>query len=138
MPARVSVDVRYPKVNQQKTREKIHQYMTDFTISALGTWVTQATQPIPVWSGAARATFLKLAHQARVSIEISPIAPSRIPLGISESTGVVIAEPGKHYGWVWETDLPYMQIIEEGHSFIEIGLASISHLEVKLPPPVFE
>jgi len=53
--------------------------------------------PIPAWSGASRATFLKVARLLGTSVPISiaPGAPNRIAMGKSSSQGRLIKDKGK-------------------------------------------
>lgn len=134
----ISVEINYPKINMAKTEDAIHEHMTEFVINALKVWVLHTVQPIPVWSGAARASFLQLAAEARTSIEITPIAPSRILLGLTEATSEVIVIPGKEYGWTWHSNLIHLPFVQDRVGFIEIGLASIANLDIELPNPIFE
>lgn len=139
---RISVDVRYPVVDEPKARQRIHDIMKTFILDTLADWVIGATTVIPVWSGASRATFLKLANQAKIDIVIEPliVAPigSRIPLGFAESTGVVIADARGSaglYGWDYESTLFYLGIVEERTKFLEAGEAAIEGKRPVLPPP---
>lgn len=142
MPAKVSVDVRYPFVDIPKAKKVIHEAMTEFTIDTLADWVIGATTVIPVWSGASRATFLKLANQAKINVVIEPliVAPigSRIPLGFQESLGVVIADArgsGGIYGWDYIATLDYIGIVEDRTNFIQAGEVAIQGKTPKLPEP---
>lgn len=139
---RINVDVRYPVVDMPKAKERIHEAMTAFTLDTLADWVIGATTVIPVWSGASRATFLKLANQAKIEIVIEPliVAPigSRIPLGFAESVGVVIADArgsGGLYGWDYEATLYYIGIVEQRTQFLEAGEAAIEGKRPVLPDP---
>ena len=134
----VTVEVNYPTPDKAKTRKAIHETMTKYTIDQLKTWVLATTQPVPVWSGAARASFLFLAAKAFTSITINPVAPSRITLGITEATSEIIAEPGKRYGWTWESDLAHIGIVEDRVGFIDAGLRSVQKPLPELPQPVFK
>ena len=125
---KVKADVRYPVVDIPRAQKKIGETMTKFTFDVLREWVTEVTDVIPVWSGASRASFLKLANQAQVAIEIEPliVAPigSRIPLGYALSTGVVIADARGSaglYGWDWASTLDYIGIVDDRVRFIEAG-----------------
>lgn len=140
--AKVNVDVRYPFINTVKARQRIDEYMKQFVIDTLAIWVIHTTEVIPVWSGAARASFLKLANQAKVEIVIEPliVAPigSRIPLGFETSVGVVIAEArgsSALYGWDYESTLDHIGIVEDRVKFIEVGQQSIEGIVPVLPPP---
>lgn len=134
----IELEINYPTVNIRKTEEEIHKHMTEFTLNALKVFVINTVQPIPVWSGASRASFIQLANEARTSVEISPIAPSRIPLGIAEATSEVFAVPGKEYGWTWQSNLVYLPIVQDRVGFLDAGLSSITNLDVELPNPEFE
>lgn len=142
MARRISVDVRYPIVDIPKARQRIHEVMTAFTLDVLADWVIGATTVIPVWSGASRATFLKLANQAKIDVVIEPliVAPigSRIPLGFAESVGVVIADARGSsglYGWDYESTLFYIGIVEQRTQFLQAGEAAIEGKRPVLPPP---
>jgi len=105
----------------------------------LKTWVLETVNPIPVWSGAARASFLFLAAKALTSIKINPVAPdppgSRITLGITEADAEVIAEKGKRYGWRWASDLAHIGIVQDRVKFVEAGLNAIKGKQPTLPQP---
>jgi hypothetical protein len=140
--AKVKADLRLPIVDIPKARKTIHEYMTQFTLDILADWVIGATNVIPVWSGASRATFLKLANQAAIDILIEPliVAPigSRIPLGFAESLGVVIADArgsGAIYGWDYVATLDYIGIVQDRVNFLEAGDAAIAGKKPQLPKP---
>lgn len=132
----LKVKVRYPTPNLAKTRKANHEYMVNFVRESLETWVIETSTPVPVWSGAARATFLFLAAQAFTSIQINPVVESRISLGLSETDAEVFLKQGDVYGWRWQTDLIHMPIVEDRVGFIEKGLRSIRNKKPILPPPV--
>ena len=134
----LSIEINYPVVNLKKTGDDLHKHMTEFVLNALKVFVIHTVQPIPVWSGAARATFLQLAEAARTSITIAPIVESRIPLGIAETDSEVFVIPGKEYGWEWHSNLAHLPIVQDRTGFIDIGLQSIEQLDVELPNPIFE
>jgi hypothetical protein len=116
--------------------------MTKFTIDTLKTWVLETVDPIPVWSGAARASFLFLAAKAMTSLTINPIAPdppgSRITLGITEAKAEVIADMNKgEYGWNWSSTLAHIGIVEDRVGFVSAGLQAIKGKQPTLPQPTF-
>lgn len=136
-------DVRYPVVDIPKAKKRIGETMTNFTFDVLKEWVNEVTDVIPVWSGASRASFLKLANQAQVNVEIESliVAPigSRIPLGFATSIGVVIADARGAkalYGWDWESTLDYIGIVDERVRFIDAGRRVIDRRSApELPQP---
>lgn len=136
MPKNVSVKVRYPRPDLKKTRNRNHEHMAKFTQDTMKVWVLETTNPIPVWSGAARASFLFLAAKAFTSITINPVAESRITLGITEAKAEVFMKKGKVYGWSWETDLVHMPFVEDSVAFVEAGLKAIKNMKPKLPQPI--
>ena len=139
----IKVEVRLPIFDIPRARKRIHEVMTNFTFDVLGEWVTEVTNVIPVWSGASRASFLKLANQAKVNIVIEPliVAPigSRIPLGFELSMGVVIADArGSRalYGWDWASTLDYLGIVEDRVKFLDAGRRVLDRRKPpQLPPP---
>jgi hypothetical protein len=136
MAKAVQIKVKYPRIDFRKTRDAVHKRMTKFTIDTMSDWVKGTTDPIPVWSGASRASFLILAAKAFTSIVINPVVPSRITLGITESTSEVFAKPGEMYGWSWGSTLFYIDIVEDRVNFIDAGLKAIKAKRVELPQPV--
>ena len=137
--SKVKVKVNYPRIDFKGTEDEIHEVMSKFTIDTLKTWVLETVNPIPVWSGAARASFLFLAAKALTSIKINPVAPdppgSRITLGITEADAEVIAEKGKRYGWRWASDLAHIGIVQDRVKFVEAGLNAIKGKQPTLPQP---
>lgn len=128
------VVVRYPRPDIEKTTDAIHAYMSDKIIEAVKTYVFATTDVIPVWSGASKASFLKLAFFAKVQLAISPVVKSRIPLGIETSTGEVFTERGKIYGFNWASDLYYIHIVDQRVRFVERGEAKLRSIKIGLPP----
>jgi len=136
MPKPVSIKVRYPRPNLKKTRDNNHKHMVKFTQNTMKVWVLETTNPIPVWSGAARASFLFLAARAFTSIAINPVVESRITLGITEADAEIFIKKGGIYGWSWQTSLFYMPIVEDRVSFVAAGLKAIKNLTPTLPQPI--
>jgi hypothetical protein len=101
--------------------------MKEFLFKTLKIWVTESTNPVPVWSGASRASFLKLAAQAQTIVSISPIAPSRVPLGIETSKGLVKADVKREYSWLWSSSLAHIGIVEDRVGFVEAGITAIKN-----------
>ena len=136
---KVKVEVNYPTPDIPKTEVDVHNVMSKFTIDTLKIWVLATVKPVPVWSGAARASFLFLAAKALTSIKINPVAPdppgSRIHLGVIEADAEVIAEKGKKYGWRWSSDLKHIRIVEDRVKFVEAGLRAIRGKTPTLPQP---
>lgn len=139
---RVKMKANFPVPDIPATTKEIHKAMTKFTFDTLKTWVLATVDPVPVWSGAARASFLHLAAQAQTSFQINPVAPdppgSRIWLGVTEQASEVFAEKGVKYGWTWESDLAHIGIVEDRVNFISAGLDAIADKQPDLPPPTWK
>lgn len=135
---RARVNVRYPRPDIKASEKKIHESMTKFTLDTLKTWVLETVDPVPVWSGAARASFLFLAAKAFTSFTINPIVQSRITLGLTEAKSEVIADMRSgEYGWNWESELAHIGIVEDRVGFISAGLRAIKGKTPTLPQPEF-
>jgi hypothetical protein len=139
---RVSVEVNIPIPDIPATKKQIHEALTKHTFDTLKTWVLETVDPIPVWSGAARASFLFLAAKAQTSLIINPVAPdppgSRIWLGITEADSEVFADFDKGYGWTWRSTLRHIGIVEDRVGFVSAGLDAIADKQPDLPPPSFK
>lgn len=122
--------------------EEIDEVMQRFTIRALKKWLRAGTMAVPVWSGAARASFIKLAVQARTNIPIRPVAPDppgdRTALGRQTSEGKVFMNKGDFYGWEWQSNLDYISIVERDNQFIERANTAIEGLAPRLPSPTLK
>ena len=139
--AKVTVKVRYPTIDFKKTDVAVEKAMKKFTLETLKTWVLETVSPIPVWSGAARASFLFLAAKAFTSIKINPVAPdppgSRITLGVTEAEAeVLVNKPKGQYGWTWRSTLAHIGIVESRVGFVSAGLRAIQGKAPTLPQPV--
>lgn len=128
------------EVDLEASTKAFHETMVQFTKDTLVEWVIHTTQPIPVWSGAARATFIKLANQVQFNVDVSPITspPSvgdRTLLGVDNSSGTLIAKI-PNYGWDWESTLEYIDIVEGRSRFLEAGERAIADRRPQLPQPI--
>jgi len=140
---KLTAKVNYPIIDIPRAKKKIGDTMTKFTFDVLAEWVTEVTNVIPVWSGASRASFLKLANQAKVDVEINSliVAPigSRVELGYDLSIGVVIADARGSaglYGWDWESTLDYIGIVDDRVKFLDAGQRVIDRRQPpELPQP---
>jgi hypothetical protein len=125
--------------------EELHKTMQVFTISMLKRWLNTIPSNVPIWSGASRASFLKLAVLARTSIPLYPVvAPNppgnRTHLGVLTSKGKVFMQKGgllgrSRYGWEWGSKLDWIGIVDARHNFIEKANASIRGRQPVLPQP---
>ena len=132
----VSIKVRYPRIDLAATREANHEAMNEFVLETMKVWIRETTTPIPVWSGAARASFLFLAAKAFTSFTINPVVESRITLGITEAESEFFALKDSFYGWSWRTELVHMPFVEDRVGFVKKGLSAIKNSKPKLVQPV--
>lgn len=131
--------VRYPRVDKKKTSEKIDAEMVRNVNEALRVWVINVTNNVPVLTGASKASFLKLAFIANVGLTIVPRIQSRIPLGIETSIGQLLYERGVRYGWIWQSDLDYIHIVDRHHQFLAVGEEVLRNLRIgNLPEPAYK
>ncbi len=80
------------------------------------TWLETATSVIPVWSGASRGTFAKLANELGVRFPISPskTGPNRVRDGIDSSKGDVTTDTNSlRFSFTYETDLAHLVYNEQ-------------------------
>ena len=135
----LKVKIRYPRIDIKETTDKIHEVMVTAIFDAAQIWVLAATENVPVLTGASKASFLKLAHQAKVTLTIVPRKASRIPLGIATSGGDILISRGRSYSFVWQSALDYIQIVQRHNAFLEAGAAALRTKKLaQLPQPVIK
>jgi len=82
-------------------------------------WLDAATEHIPTWSGASRASFRKLARALGTSIQMGPqrSRKNREALGEDTSIGEIILDPQRDfYGFQWGSNLRYLKYNEFNHA----------------------
>ena len=103
------------KIDVNDYRERLDKYMKDILVSVVEFWLSvTALGPVPVWSGASRATFTHVALGAGITLPIFPAAPiDRIDQGVEQSAGNVVADPGRGtYYFEYYTSLPWLNVNE--------------------------
>ena len=134
---RLKVKVRYPKPKIKDLEDEIHKAMSEYVVDQLRVWVVAATNPIPVLTGAAKASFTELAERARVSLVINPSAPSRIPLGIAEADSIVVADRSSgEYGWSFSSTLEHLPIVDDRVGFISKADQALRQSALPVLPPI--
>jgi hypothetical protein len=89
-----------PRINVDRYRNELDKSMREAVAQAVMEWLDAVLMEIPVWSGASRATFIKLGMQIGMNIPVAPASgnwahglfTSRIDRrgeGLSQSTGKV-------------------------------------------------
>ena len=98
-----------PRIDVAAYQSALHAHMSDMIAQALMAWLEAVLAEIPVWSGASRATFVKLADSISYSIPIAPTVMDRTGRGEASSDGGVVAnkETGE-YSFTYSTTLPWL------------------------------
>jgi hypothetical protein len=103
--------LKAPRLDLDKYRNALHNHLAQQTMEAAKRWFDAIIKQnvVPVWSGASRATFRKLAHLVQYTIPIVPVVPSRIPMGEAASEGYLNVNPkaGK-YTFHYSTTLKHL------------------------------
>jgi len=109
-----------PRIDVSAYRSALDRHMKEMIGQALLTWLEAVLAEIPVWSGASRATFQKLARAVGYSLPVSPVAVNaahglftsridRTGMGQSASAGEMVTdkETGE-YTFTYSTTLPWL------------------------------
>ena len=143
-----------PQIDLRKYKAFLNKELPKFLNQAAARWLNAtAIAIVPVWSGASRATFLKLASAVsfQLSIGRSPTAPNRVSLGKSKSSGGIKINKSKGtYFFFYQTTLEHLvhnefnpppagfNLIKPGpYRFQEAGAAAFTVFAAKavLPSP---
>jgi hypothetical protein len=112
---RLSGIFEVPRVNLARYRELLQARLIE-TLKQAAVKYLQATamNKVPVWSGASRATFSKLAQEAEfeLSIAIASGAPDRIAWGDSQGVGLFETGTPGLVSFTYSTTLPHLIINE--------------------------
>jgi len=152
---------RPPQIDIDAYRQKLKKHMTEEVSYLLYRWLEAVLNELPidgakmpVWSGASRATFLKLARHIEYGIPISPVVASREAEGQAKSLGSLnLNDKGDgRYTFSYTTTLPWLVTNEYfdarqwgirlkhpgPYHFQETGANVFAELakDVKLPPVV--
>jgi len=92
-----------------KYQKLLHEELSNEIAHAAFIWLEAVLSEIPTWSGASRATFLRLAREVEYALAIEPRVESRIPYGQRHGEGEVTADPKKGiYSFKYSTTLPHL------------------------------
>jgi len=80
-----------PRVDFGKYRQALKKCLADAIAQCAVAWLGATTASIPVWSGASRATFQRLASQVgfHLDIAVASGAPDQTDMGLTNSTGSI-------------------------------------------------
>jgi len=97
------------RLDLTKYQKRLHDVLANEIAHAAFTWLEAVLSEIPTWSGASRATFLRLAREVEYSLMISPKAINRIPYGKRHGEGSITADAKKGiYQFHYSTDLRWL------------------------------
>lgn len=109
-----------PAIDLNAYRKELHRHMSDVIAQATMEWLDTVLAEIPTWSGASRATFVKLASEINFSVDIAPTAMDRTAEGITQSDGEVVMDSNKgRYVFTYGTSLPWLVWNEYHNANIE-------------------
>lgn len=112
---RLSGIFQVPRVNISRYRAALKERLTATLKEAVVKYLqATAMDKVPVWSGASRATFSKLAQQAdfMLTIALASKAPNRIAWGESEGIGLFETDTPGLASFTYSTTLPHLIINE--------------------------
>jgi len=109
-----------PRIDVAAYRTALARHMSDMIAQAAMAWLEAVLAEIPVWSGASRATFVKLANAIGHSLPVAPAAVNaahglfttridRTGMGQTVSDGKVTADKQTgEYSFTYSTTLPWL------------------------------
>jgi len=98
-----------PRIDVVAYRSALDKHMAHAIAQGLVVWLEAILAEIPVWSGASRATFTKLASHISYSIPIAPVAVDRIGMGQASSDGGMVTDKQTgEYSFTYSTTLPWL------------------------------
>ncbi len=103
--------LKAPTLNIRAIRDSLDRQLRRTLAEGAFVWLNAAIAEIPVWSGAARATFLIAARGIDYHVDLgqAPNAPNRIPLGESLGEGGVVCDKASGvYTFSYSTTLRHL------------------------------
>ena len=109
-----------PRIDVSAYRNALDRHMKEAISQALLIWLEAVLAEIPVWSGASRATFQKLAGAVGYSLPVAPVAVNaahglftsridRTGMGQASSAGEMVADKKTgEYTFTYSTTLPWL------------------------------
>jgi len=101
---------RRPVLDFERFKKDLDKRMRELIALGLAAWLEAVVAEVPVWSGASRATFLKVAGEIGYPVEVGGgTAINRTGVGQSASTGELIADiESGLYMFIYGTTLPWL------------------------------
>ena len=112
----IKAALQYPKLNLAAYRAALADSAKETIAESAFVWIDVATSIIPVWSGASRATFARLAQDVSFQLQLgnTPAAPDRTSLGLAQSDGgVEFDEQRGIFSFRYETTLDHLVFNEK-------------------------
>lgn len=109
---------RRPRLDLAGYKEALDKHMSELLEQGLMAWLEAVITEVPVWSGASRATFIKVAKTIGFSVPVSggPAPFDRTSIGQAASTGELEVDVEKGlYVFTYGTSLPWL-IWNEHHN----------------------
>ena len=109
-----------PRIDVAAYRNALDAHMKGVISQALMEWLEAVLAEIPVWSGASRATFVKVAQQIGYNLPVAPAAVQavhglftsridRTAMGTAQSDGTLTADKEiGEYTFTYSTTLPWL------------------------------
>ena len=98
---------RRPRLDLAGYKKALDKYMTELLAQGLMAWLEAVIAEVPVWSGASRATFIKVAKTIDFSVPIKGTA--RVGMGQAASTGELETDiESGMYTFSYGTSLPWL------------------------------
>jgi hypothetical protein len=120
-------DLGTPRIDIDGYKSALNKAMREAISAGLNEWLGAVLAKIPTWSGASRATFVKLADEIGYNVEITPVVPSREFMGEAASHGKVdIDSPLNCYSFTYYTDLFYLVYNEYNNANADYGFHLIT------------
>lgn len=102
---------RRPKLDLERFKKDLDKHMREMLALGLAAWLEVVTAEVPVWSGASRATFMKIAGEIGYPVSVTGgTAPmDRTGVGQAQSKGELIADINTgEYAFIYGTSLPWL------------------------------
>jgi len=103
-----------PVFNLGAYRRELDREITEILARSAFEYVVAAVEQIPVWSGASRATFSRLASIVSAPLPISPVVSSGVSRGASQGGGGLNVRNGLG-SFIYQTTLPHLVFNESNN-----------------------
>jgi len=102
---------RAPRLNLAGYKKVLDQVMREVLAQGLMAWLEAVVAEVPLWSGASRATFVKVASKINASVPVGggPAPMDRTGMGMAASTGEMVTDISSGlYVFMYGTSLPWL------------------------------